>query len=66
LEELQVRNPIDSNGNRKSKHHQYLSVNIGQTDLRDHLLQLIAVMRMSKDWDSFMVNFEVVFPTEPN
>jgi hypothetical protein len=62
LEELQVRNPTNGNSNRKWRHHQFLSVDIGQTDLRDHLLQLIAVMRISKDWDTFILNFEAAFP----
>lgn len=67
LEELQTRNPITSanttNTQRKYRHHQFLSPEMGQGHLRDHFLQLIPVMRLSKNWDEFMVNFEEIFVT---
>jgi hypothetical protein len=63
LTELQVRNPTEpGTGRRKWKHHQFLSEDLGQPDLRDHLLQLVAVMRASKDWRTFERNFEAAFP----
>jgi hypothetical protein len=63
LAELQVRNPTErGTGRRKWKHHQFLSEDLGQPDLRDHLLQLVAVMRVSKDWPTFERNFETAFP----
>jgi hypothetical protein len=64
LNELQIRNPTkEGTGYRKWKHHQFLSEDIGQEDLRDHLLQLVAIMRISKDWDTFMIHFDAAFPT---
>jgi hypothetical protein len=64
LNELQTRNPTkEGTGYRRWKHHQFLSEDIGQEDLRDHLLQLVAIMRISKDWDTFMIHFDVAFPT---
>ena len=63
LEELRKRNPTEpGTGRRCWKHHQFLSEDIGQPDLRDHLLQLIAVMRASRDWKTFERNFEAAFP----
>lgn len=63
LQELQARNPTErGTGRRKWKHHQFLSEDIGQPDLRDHLLQLVAVMRASRDWTVFERNFEAAFP----
>lgn len=63
LDELRVRNPTKPGTHqRKWKHHQFLSEDIGQSDLRDHLLQLVAIMRISKNWKIFMVNFETAFP----
>lgn len=63
LEELQHRNPTKPGANqRKWKHHQFLSEDIGQADLRDHLLQLLAIMRISKNWKIFEMNFEAAFP----
>ena len=63
LSELKVRNPTKEGTNqRKWKHHQFLSEDIGQADLRDHLLQLLAIMRISRDWPTFIANFEMAFP----
>lgn len=63
LDELQKRNPTEpGTGRRKWKHHQFLSEDIGQPDLRDHLLQLIAIMRISKDWRTFERHFDTAFP----
>lgn len=63
LDELRVRNPTKSGTNhRKWKHHQFLSEDIGQADLRDHLLQLVTIMRISRDWPTFVANFETAFP----
>ena len=63
LEELRNRNPTEpGTGRRKWKHHQFLSEDIGQPDLRDYLLQLVAVMRISPDWRTFLVNLDHAFP----
>lgn len=63
LTELRKRNPTkDDTKRRKWKHHQFLSADFGQPDLRDHLLQVIAVMRVSKSWDAFKRNFDEAFP----
>lgn len=62
LGELRVRNPIEVNGRRRWKHHQFLSEDIGQPDLRDHLLQVIAIMRGSRSWHEFSRAFGLAFP----
>lgn len=63
LDELQVRNPTKKGtGRRKWKHHQFLSEDIGQPDLRDHLMQLIALMRISPDWKTFEGHLNTAFP----
>ena len=63
LDELKSRNPTEpGTGRRKWKHHQFLSEDIGQPDLRDHLLQLVAVMRISPDWDTCLENVDRAFP----
>ena len=63
LEELRRRNPTqDRTKRRKFKHHQFLSEDFGQPDLRDHLLQVIAVMKVSRTWDGFKRNFDEAFP----
>jgi len=63
LGELKKRNPIvPETKRRKWKHFQFLSEDIGQPDLRDHLLQLIAVMRSASNWNVFKRLFERAFP----
>jgi hypothetical protein len=63
LTELKKRNPTLSETKRRQfKHHQFLSEDIGQADLRDHLLQVIAVMRVSRTWDGFKRLFDQAFP----
>lgn len=66
LENLRERNPTDpSTKRRKWKHHQFLSEDLGQPDLRDHLLQVIVLMRGSPNWTSFEKSFNLAFPN-PN
>jgi hypothetical protein len=65
LEELRELNPVKNKktGRRGAAHFQHLSTEIGQQDLRDHLLQLVAIMKVSKNWDSFKRNFVNAFPS---
>ena len=44
LEQLQLRNPKDESGERKHKHHQWLSDDFGQPELYTHLVGAIAIM----------------------
>ena len=63
LDELRRRNPTKEDTKRRQwKHHQFLSADFGQPDLRDHLLQVIAVMKVSRTWDGFKRNFDEAFP----
>lgn len=63
IEELKKRNPTDPNTKRRKwKHHQFLSEDLGQPDLRDHLLQVIAIMKGSSNWQSFERSFNLAFP----
>ncbi len=66
LDELRKKNPIVQIKKRRQwKHTQFLSVDIGQPDLRDHLLQVIALMRASSDWSRFKRLFARAFPSGP-
>jgi hypothetical protein len=51
LKELEARNPPDGTGQRKSKHHQWLTDDIGHPALSQHFLGLLALMRASDTWD---------------
>lgn len=65
LSELRKLNPVKNKktGRREAAHFQHLSADIGQVDLRDHLLQLIAIMRVSSNKESFRKNFARAFPS---
>jgi hypothetical protein len=65
LDELKRLNPVKNKKTwrRGAAHFQHLSSDIGQPDLREHLLQLIAVMRASSNWNSFKRNFARAFPS---
>jgi len=62
LDELQKRNPINEKGRRKSKHFQWLTEDIGNPALAQHMYATIGFMRASENWDSFKVNFYRAFP----
>lgn len=62
LQELEVKNPKDGRGNRKGKHHQLLTDDVGHPALAQHLHALIALMRASQSWDQFMLMLNTAFP----
>ncbi|WP_454843423.1 P63C domain-containing protein [Pseudomonas gorinensis] len=62
LQELEVRNPKDSKGNRKGKHHQMLTEDVGHPALAQHVHALIALMRASSSWEQFMLMLNTAFP----
>jgi hypothetical protein len=62
LEELKERNPKNAVGNRKVRHHQFLSDNIGLPELEQHLHATLAFMRISSNWNNFMGKFNQAFP----
>lgn len=55
LQELESRNPVQSNGRRKSAHHQWLTDDVGDPALERHLHAVIALMKACPDgtWDQF-------------
>ena len=58
LEELKKINPKNEKGYRKARHHQHLTRNWGYIKLREHLAGVIAIMRISPNWDRFMANIK--------
>ncbi len=63
LQKLRELNPTDDESRRrKFKHHQFLSPEMGQPDLRDHILQIIPLMRVSRTWETFKKMLEQAFP----
>ena len=64
LPKLRELNPKDpKTGRRRAKFFQHLSADVGQPDLRDHLLQVIALLRAAPNWRVFDRLFKRAFPT---
>lgn len=63
LPKLRELNPTSGDTKRRKwKHHQFLSADVGQPDLRDHILQILPIMKISKDWKSFKRHLDIAFP----
>jgi len=67
--ELEKLNPKDATGNRRSKHHQYLTPDIGHPALQQHLIGVIALMNSvvestppDRSWNEFKRRLQRVFP----
>lgn len=66
LRELQSRNPRDEKGRRATKHHQWLSEDIGHPALAQHLHAVIGLMRACGDWKQFHDLLDKAFPRKGN
>jgi hypothetical protein len=53
LEELKEKNPPDEKGRRPHKHHQWLTKDIGHPKLREHLSNVIVLMKAATTWETF-------------
>jgi hypothetical protein len=61
LDELKKLNPSD-HGRRQSKHHQWLTDDIGHPALQAHLTGVVALMRGATTWDQFMRMIQRAYP----
>jgi len=62
LEELEKRNPKDERGNRRGKHHQLLTDEVGHPALAQHLYAVIGAMRAHVSWDEFLRFMNRAYP----
>jgi hypothetical protein len=62
LDELERKNPVNANGRRAAKHHQWLSEDIGHPALSQHIHAVTGLMRASDTWDSFKAMVDRAFP----
>jgi hypothetical protein len=62
LEELKKRNPSDGKGRRKSKHFQWLTEDIGNPALAQHMYATIGLMRATDNWAQFKAVFGRAYP----
>lgn len=62
LKELESKNPKNDSGNRKVRHHQWMSEDVGDPALTAHIHSTIAFMRASTSWDQMMALMDRAFP----
>lgn len=62
LTELEHKNPINEKGQRKVKHHQFLTEDVGHPALAQHLYAVIGIMRMADTWEQFMQMLNRAYP----
>jgi len=62
LEELRKVNPKNEKGNRSSKHHQWLTEDVGHPMLAQHLYSLITLMRGYDKWGEFYKFANRIYP----
>ncbi|MBY3222202.1 P63C domain-containing protein [Rhizobium laguerreae] len=53
LEELKKRNPTDGHGHRRSKHFQHLTDDYGHPRLKEHLNDVVILMKAATNWPEF-------------
>ncbi len=53
LEELKRKNPVNENGNRKYRFHQFLTEDIGNENLQKQIVQTTTLMKVSDNIDHF-------------
>jgi hypothetical protein len=62
LKELEAKNPIDEKGNRRSKHHQWLTEDVGHPALAQHVYAVVGLMRIASTWDEFKSMIDKAYP----
>ncbi len=62
LSELETKNPKNNLGKRESKHHQWLTTDIGHPALAQHLHAVMSIMRSSYNWKDFIQRLDLAFP----
>lgn len=62
LKELEGKNPKNASGNRTTKHHQWLTDDIGHPALTAHLHATMGFMRASENWDQLKSLMDRAFP----
>ncbi len=62
LDELKAKNPRLSSGSRARKHHQYLTRDYGHPALKEHLSNVIFLMRACPSFDEFKEKLDLSAP----
>ena len=61
-QELECINPKNETGNRRARHHQWLTSDVGHPALQKHLSGVMALMRASSNWDNFRRLLQQAYP----
>ncbi len=64
VDELEKRNPTNRAGNRRVRHHQYFTEDIGHAALAQHLHTVISLMKASTNWEMFKRLLERALPKQ--
>jgi hypothetical protein len=62
LQELEERNPKGEAGYRKTKHHQWMTADVGDPALTNHIHAVMGLMRASDTWEQFMQMMDRAYP----
>ena len=62
VEELEKRNPKTDTGRRKTKHHQWMTDDIGHPALSAHIHAVMGLMRASDSWTQFIALLDRAYP----
>ena len=65
LDELRHKNPLQEDGRRTFKLHQFLTENIGNKHLEKHLTSVSTLLRIAETWEDFLGLFTRAFPRPP-
>jgi hypothetical protein len=60
LKELEIRNPPAER--KKIRHHQWLTADVGHPALAEHLAGVLAIMKLSTNWEQFERQLTKVYP----
>ena len=58
LDELKNRNPRTDSGDRKRKHHQFLTRDYGHPILTEHISNVTFLMSGCSDWEDFKIRLD--------
>lgn len=62
LKALREKNPRLSSGERARKHHQYFTRDLGHPELKQHLSNVVFLMRTCKMWNEFKDRLDIASP----
>lgn len=60
--ELQQKSPVQPDGRRKDKLHQWFTPDIGHPKLKEHIAAVMALQRAASNWHQFTRNVNRAFP----